>query len=159
MVNNLWDLEKVIQSYIIQSLQLTGNTIYEKLKEKVDAYYNEPVFSESNTIIPDVYQRTNTLKDSLFEPVITQNGNAAILTTGFEDDYLSFEYPSGKKTNLPLVKMFWNTSIVVLMVVLLKVVMIFGMKPLKNLVANKELLIYSSEIVKRLDYQLNNRGL
>lgn len=93
MVNNLWDLEKVIQSYIIQSLQLTGNTIYEKLKEKVDAYYNEPVFSESNTIIPDVYQRTNTLKDSLFEPVITQNGNAAILTTGFEDDYLSFEYP------------------------------------------------------------------
>ena len=38
MVNNLWDLEKVIQSYIIQSLQLTGNTIYEKLKEKVSLY-------------------------------------------------------------------------------------------------------------------------
>ena len=75
-------------------------SIYEKLKEKVDAYYNEPVFSESNPTIPDVYQRTNTLKDSLFEPVITQNGNTAILTTGFEDDYLSFEYsgnPQWKK--------------------------------------------------------------
>ena len=100
MVNNLLDLEKMIQPYIAKALKLTGDTIYSKLKEKVDAYYNEPVFSEPDKKEPGVYQRTNTLKDSLFEPIITQEKSNTILTTGFEDDYLFFEYtgnPQWKK--------------------------------------------------------------
>lgn len=103
MVENLQDLERMIQPYIAKALKLTGDTIYNKLKEKVDAYYNEPVFSEPNIQTPDVYQRTNTLKNSLFEPIIVQNGNITVLTTGFEDDYLSFEYPGNPqwKKNKP----------------------------------------------------------
>lgn len=93
MVKNLQDLEKLIQPYIEKALKLTGDAIYKKLKEKVDAYYIEPVFSEPDPTKPDVYQRSEMLKDSLFEPVITQNGSTTVLTTGFEDDYLSFEYP------------------------------------------------------------------
>ena len=44
MIRNIKDLQKAIEPYIINAMKLTGRIIYEKLKEKVDAYYSEEVF-------------------------------------------------------------------------------------------------------------------
>lgn len=93
MIRNINDLEKVIEPYIINAMELTGKIIYNKLKEKVEEYYAEKVFSEPDKSVPDVYQRTNTLKNSLFEPVVEKRGNIYSFSTGFKDDYLTYEYP------------------------------------------------------------------
>lgn len=97
MIKNINDLQKVIEPYVITAMELTGGVIYEKLKEKVDEYYLEKVFSEPNKSIPDIYQRTDNLKNSLFEPIVEKKGNVYSFSTGFENDYLTYEYP-GKPT-------------------------------------------------------------
>lgn len=93
MIRNINDLQKAIEPYIINAMELTGRTIYEKLKEKVNDYYSEEVFREPDKSTPDVYQRTDKLKNSLFEPIVEKKGNIYSFSTGFEDDYLTYEYP------------------------------------------------------------------
>ena len=103
MIRNIKDLQKAIEPYIINAMELTGKTIYEKLKGKVEAYYSEEVFREPDKSTPDVYQRTDMLKNSLFEPIIEKRGNTYSFSTGFEDDYLTYEYPGNPewKRNIP----------------------------------------------------------
>ena len=93
MIRNIKDLQKAIEPYIINAMELTGRAIYEKLKEKVETYYSEEVFREPDKSKPDVYQRTDKLKNSLFEPIVEKKGNIYSFSTGFEDDYLTYEYP------------------------------------------------------------------
>ena len=69
---------------------------YSKLfHKKVFDYYNEPVFSEPDTTIPDVYNRTYNLMESLSASHIIENGDTYSFTVGWDREYLTFRYPKG----------------------------------------------------------------
>lgn len=94
-INNMKDLEKVVNKYIIKALELTRNEIFEVVSRKVFDYYNEEVFEHDPRDIPDFYQRTGNLMESLSATHITSNGNGYEFRVGWDDDYLTFRYPKG----------------------------------------------------------------
>ena len=60
-IQNMKDLEKVVNKYIIKALELTRDTIFEIVSQKVLDYYSEDVFTHEPYDIPDFYQRTGNL--------------------------------------------------------------------------------------------------
>lgn len=94
-INNIKDLEKVIQPYLIKALELTRDEIFEVVSRKVLDYYNEPVFQHDPTDVPDYYQRTGNLMESLTASHVTKTKNGYEFTVGWDEDYLSFRYPRG----------------------------------------------------------------
>lgn len=92
-VKSLNQLDKIIQPYIIKAMEMTRDEIFNIISQKVEEYYNEPVFNEPDTAKPDVYDRTYELKKSLDKSHIIQNGNVFSFTVGWEDNYLTFRYP------------------------------------------------------------------
>lgn len=95
MINSINDLEKVLRPYIIKAMELTEDMIFKKIEEKVNEYYIE--------YEPKVYQRTDRLRDAPFKSEIKKNGNSYYFTTGFRDDYLTFQYPGNTQweKNIP----------------------------------------------------------
>ncbi len=89
MINNMNDLEKVLQPYIIKSMELTEEIIFKKIKEKVEDYYTE--------YQPIVYQRTDKLREAPFKSEIKKNGNGYYFVVGFKDDYLTFQYTGNQR--------------------------------------------------------------
>lgn len=85
MIRNIKDLEKVVNRYIEKAMIMTRNEIFEVISEKVSDYYSE--------YTPRVYDRTGTLMESLTGSNILKTGNSFSFTVGWEDDYLSFQYP------------------------------------------------------------------
>ena len=94
-IQNMKDLEKVVNKYIIKALELTRDEIFEVVSRKVSDYYNEEVFEHELRDIPDFYQRTGNLMESLSATNITSNGNGYEFRVGWDDDYLTFRYPKG----------------------------------------------------------------
>ena len=94
-IQNMKDLEKVVNKYIIRALELTRDEIFEVVSRKVSDYYNEEVFEHEPRDIPDFYQRTGNLMESLSATHITSNGNGYEFRVGWDDDYLTFRYPKG----------------------------------------------------------------
>ena len=94
-IQNMKDLEKVVNKYIIKALELTRDEIFEVVSRKVSDYYNEEVFEHEPRDIPDFYQRTGNLMESLSATHITSNGNGYEFRVGWDDDYLTFRYPKG----------------------------------------------------------------
>ena len=52
-IQNMKDLEKVVNKYIIKALELTRDKIFEVVSRKVSDYYNEEVFEHEPRDIPD----------------------------------------------------------------------------------------------------------
>ena len=94
-IHNMKELEKVVNKYIIKALELTRDEIFEVVSRKVSDYYNEEVFTHEPYDIPDFYQRTGNLMESLSATNITSNGNGYEFRVGWDDDYLTFRYPKG----------------------------------------------------------------
>lgn len=94
-INNIKDLEKVIQPYLIKALELTRDEIFEVVSRKVSDYYNEEVFAHEPYDVPDYYQRTGNLMESLTATHVTKNGNGFEFRVGWDEEYLSFTYPKG----------------------------------------------------------------
>ena len=94
-IQNMKDLEKIVNKYIIKALELTRDEIFEVVSRKVSDYYNEEVFEHEPRDIPDFYQRTGNLMESLSATHITSNGNGYEFRVGWDDDYLTFRYPKG----------------------------------------------------------------
>ena len=94
-INNIKDLEKVIQPYLIKALELTRDEIFEVVSRKVSDYYSEPVFQHDPTDVPDYYQRTGNLMESLTATHVTKNGNGFEFRVGWDEEYLTFRYPKG----------------------------------------------------------------
>ena len=65
MINNIKDLEKTLNKYLIKALELTRDEIFEVVFKKVEDYYNEPVFSSLDPTEPAFYERTYKLMESL----------------------------------------------------------------------------------------------
>ena len=94
-IQNMKDLEKVVNKYIIKALELTRDEIFEVVSRKVSDYYNEEVFEHEPRDIPDFYQRTGNLMESLSATNITSNGNGYEFRVGWDSEYLQFNYPKG----------------------------------------------------------------
>ena len=95
IINNIKDLEKVIQPYLIKALELTRDEIFEVVSRKASDYYSEPVFQHDPTDVPDYYQRTGSLMESLTATHVTKNGNGFEFRVGWDEEYLTFRYPKG----------------------------------------------------------------
>ena len=94
-IHNMKELEKVVNKYIIKALELTRDEIFEVVSRKVSDYYNEEVFEHEPKDIPDFYQRTGNLMESLSATNITSNGNGYEFRVGWDSEYLQFHYPKG----------------------------------------------------------------
>ena len=94
-IQNMKDLEKVVNKYIIKALELTRDEIFEVVSRKVSDYYNEEVFEHEPRDIPDFYQRTGNLMESLSATHITSNGNGYEFRVGWDSEYLQFRYTKG----------------------------------------------------------------
>ena len=96
MINNINGLNKVLQPYIEKALKLTEDAIVEVVSQKVTDYYSEPVFNNlSDPTIPSYYNRTGRLLEELTASHITKVGDEYMFTVGWDNEYLSFSYPSG----------------------------------------------------------------
>ena len=94
-IQNMKDLEKVVNKYIIRALELTRDEIFEVVSRKVSDYYNEEVFEYEPRDIPDFYQRTGNLMESLAATRVDQYGNMFECRIGWDSEYLQFRYPRG----------------------------------------------------------------
>lgn len=95
MINNMKDLENVVNKYIVKAMELTRDTIFEIVSQKVSDYYSEDVFTTPPTDGPDFYQRTGRLMESLTATHIEQHGNIFECRIGWDSEYLQFRYPCG----------------------------------------------------------------
>lgn len=94
-ITNMKGLENIVNKYIVKAMELTRDEIFEAISQKISDYYNEDVFEHSPTDIPDYYDRTGKLVESLTASHITKNGNMFEFRVGWDDDYLTFRYPGG----------------------------------------------------------------
>lgn len=95
IIQNIKDLDKVFEPYLEKAMILTRDEIFEVVSRKVSDYYNEPVFQHDPTDVPDYYQRTGNLMESLTATHISKSGNYMEFRVGWDDDYLTFRYPKG----------------------------------------------------------------
>lgn len=95
IIQNIKDLDKVFEPYLEKAMILTRDEIFEVVSRKVSDYYNEPVFQHDPTDVPDYYQRTGNLMESLTATHISKSGNVMEFRVGWDDDYLTFRYPKG----------------------------------------------------------------
>lgn len=95
IIQNIKDLDKVFEPYLEKAMLLTRDEIFEVVSRKVSDYYNEPVFQHDPTDVPDYYQRTGNLMESLTATHISKSGNMMEFRVGWDDDYLTFRYPKG----------------------------------------------------------------
>lgn len=95
IIQNIKDLDKVFEPYLEKAMILTRDEIFEVVSRKVSDYYNEPVFQHDPTDVPDYYQRTSNLMESLTATHISKSGNYMEFRVGWDDDYLTFRYPKG----------------------------------------------------------------
>ena len=95
IIQNIKDLDKVFEPYLEKAMILTRDEIFEVVSRKVSDYYNEPVFQHDPTDVPDYYQRTGNLMESLTATHISKSGNMMEFRVGWDDDYLTFRYPKG----------------------------------------------------------------
>lgn len=95
IIQNIKDLDKVFEPYLEKAMILTRDEIFEVVSRKVSDYYNEPVFQHDPTDVPDYYQRTGNLMESLTATHITKSGNMMEFRVGWDEDYLTFRYPKG----------------------------------------------------------------
>lgn len=92
-INNIKDLNKVIKPYIKKAMILTRDEIFEIVSQKIVDYYYEDVFAPPNEDEPVQYQRTGRLLESLSASNLSESNGIYSFTVGFDDEYLSFEYP------------------------------------------------------------------
>lgn len=94
-INNMKNLENIVNKYMVKAMELTRDEIFEVVSRKVSDYYNEPVFQHDPIDVPDYYQRTGNLIESLTTTHVTENGNGFEFRVGWDEEYLSFTYPKG----------------------------------------------------------------
>ena len=94
MIKNINDLKSKLNRKIITALELTRNDVFNIIYNKVEEYYNEPVFEGKNE--PNDYIRTNTLQDALSATEIIKKDNLYSFIVGWPDEYLEFQYPGWK---------------------------------------------------------------
>lgn len=92
---NYNEFEKFFNSKLQKAMELTRDEVFEVVSSKVSDYYNEDVFTTPPTDVPDYYQRTGNLMESLTATHVTKNGDGFEFRVGWDEEYLTFRYPKG----------------------------------------------------------------
>ena len=66
--------------------------IGECIQESIDEYYREKVFRGGTSCIPEVYDRTYKLLNSMVKTEIVKTGNTLSCKVGISDEYLNYKY-------------------------------------------------------------------
>lgn len=85
IIDNFSDLEAIVYGCVMHALIVTTDEIYDVLQSKIDAYYAE--------YKPWKYIRTGDLENALIKTVPEKKDGYYSCMVGFEDDYLTFQYP------------------------------------------------------------------
>lgn len=89
--NNFDELKSAIETCIVYALYASTQEIYNIIQSKIDEYYAE--------YKPWKYVRTGDLDNALQKTDPVKKGNYYTCTVGFEDDYLTFQYPGNPSWN------------------------------------------------------------
>lgn len=84
------DLTKALDPRIKKAMELTRDEIFDMLRQKVDEYYEETPINGWGT---PPYQRTHRLEKAASKSAIDSSNGCFTFTVGFNDEYLSFQYP------------------------------------------------------------------
>lgn len=81
------------------AMQMTEKQIFEVLSRKIYDYYTEKVFMGNTSDVPQYYERTNKLINSLKTTDVLKISNGYFFKVGFDNEYLTFKYPGNSGTS------------------------------------------------------------
>ena len=86
-------LDKLFEQRAKMALKATQTIVSECIQESINDYYREKVFDDGKSNIPEVYQRTYRLLNSLIKTNIIKVGNGYQCEVKIDEDYLNYQYP------------------------------------------------------------------
>lgn len=93
VIKSIKDLNKILEQRATMAMKMAQKDIGECIQESIDEYYKEKVFRGGTSCVPEVYDRTYKLLNSMVKTEIVKNGNTLSCKVGISDDYLSYKYP------------------------------------------------------------------
>lgn len=91
---NYNEFEKFFNSKLQKAMELTRDEVYEILLGKVSDYYEETPINDWGS---PRYQNTDMLKNATEKTSVSKIGNKLTFTLGFQDEYLTYEYPGWER--------------------------------------------------------------
>lgn len=93
VIKSIKDLNKILEQRATMAMKMAQKDIGECIQESIDEYYREKVFRGGTSCIPEVYDRTYKLLNSMVKTEIVKSGNILSCKVGISDDYLNYKYP------------------------------------------------------------------
>lgn len=93
VIKSIKDLNKILEQRATMAMKMAQKDIGECIQESIDEYYREKVFRGGTSCIPEVYDRTYKLLNSMVKTEIVKSGNTLSCKVGISDDYLNYKYP------------------------------------------------------------------
>lgn len=96
-------IDRLFEPRAKMALKATQTIISECIQESINDYYRERVFDDGKSDIPEVYQRTYRLLNSLIKTNIIKVGTGYQCEVKIDEDYLNYQYPGNPnwKGNIP----------------------------------------------------------
>ena len=92
VIKNIKDLNKILEQRATMAMKMAQKDVGECIQESIDEYYREKVFRGGTSCIPEVYDRTYKLLNSMVKTEIVKSGNTLSCKVGISDDYLNYKY-------------------------------------------------------------------
>lgn len=93
VIKSINDLNKILEQRATMAMKMAQKDIGECIQESINEYYEERVFRGGTSYIPEVYDRTYKLLNSMVKTEIVKSGNTLSCKVGISDDYLNYKYP------------------------------------------------------------------
>lgn len=93
VIKSINDLNKILEQRATMAMKMAQKDIGECIQESINEYYEERVFRGRTSYIPEVYDRTYKLLNSMVKTEIVKSGNTLSCKVGISDDYLNYKYP------------------------------------------------------------------
>lgn len=93
VIKSIKDLNKILEQRATVAMKMAQKEIGICIQESIDEYYREKVFRGGTSAIPEVYDRTYKLLNSMVKTEIVKSGNTLSCKVGIGDDYLNYRYP------------------------------------------------------------------
>ena len=92
VIKSIKDLNKILEQRATMAMKMAQKDVGECIQESIDEYYREKVFRGGTSCIPEVYDRTYKLLNSMVKTEIVKSGNTLSCKVGISDDYLNYKY-------------------------------------------------------------------
>lgn len=88
-------VKRMLQNRASQAVKMTVNEMFKVFQKKINEYYSEKVFSGGTSSIPQMYDRTYKLLNSLIKTDVVQSGNEISCQIMLDENYLNYTYKEG----------------------------------------------------------------